>query len=111
MKEHSIPVYVGLADNGSVSGVDLSQETVQQRINEIKTKTSPMIIPDAEVRQLNGLPVVVFSLQEYPIKPVSFRGKYVKRVSNSNHLMATAEVVDTHLRTFNRSWDYRLAHR
>lgn len=61
-------VYVGLADDGSAAGVNLSPETVQQWINEINTKTSPMIIPDVEVRQVHGL-------QEYPIKPVSFQGK------------------------------------
>ncbi|HMP30876.1 MAG TPA: ATP-binding protein, partial [Saprospiraceae bacterium] len=50
--------------------------------------------------------IVIFSIQEYPIKPVSFRGRYLKRIHNSNILLSVNEVVDIHLKTFNSSWDY-----
>jgi len=75
-----------------------------------KTKTSPTLIPDGEVLEVNGKNVVLLKLQEYPIKPVSFRGKYYKRIKNSNHLLSTTEVVNMHLQTFNTSWDYYLSH-
>ncbi len=66
-----------LGINGtSVSGVHLNAETVQNWVNEIKTKTSPIIIPDVEVIEINSSKVVMFTIQEYPIKPVSVRGKY-----------------------------------
>lgn len=103
-------VYIGIQDDGTIKGVEISQETVIQWINEVKTKTSPTLIPDGEVRYINGKTVVVFKLQEYPIKPVSFRGKYYRRVKNSNHLLSTTEVVNMHLQTFNTSWDYYLSH-
>ena len=103
-------VYIGLQDDGSIKGVDITQETVVQWINEVKTKTSPTLIPDGEVIEVNGKTIVVLKLQEYPIKPVSFRGKYYKRVKNSNHLLSTTEVVNMHLQTFNTSWDYHLSH-
>lgn len=102
-------VYIGLQDDGTIKGVETSQETVVQWINEVKTKTSPTLIPDGEVLEVNGKNVVVLKLQEYPIKPVSFRGKYYKRVKNSNHLLSTTEVVNMHLQTFNTSWDYHLS--
>ncbi len=41
-------VYVGVNDKGKVTGVTPGKETVQQWINEIKTKTEPSLIPDAE---------------------------------------------------------------
>jgi len=47
----------------------------------------------------------VLSVQEYPIKPVSTRGKCFKRVGNSNHLLSVSEVVNLHLQTLNTSWD------
>jgi ATP-dependent DNA helicase RecG len=47
----------------------------------------------------------VFEIREYPIKPVATRGKYYKRVKNSNHLLSVSEVVDMHLQTINSSWD------
>jgi ATP-dependent DNA helicase RecG len=50
--------------------------------------------------------LVVFSVQEYPIKPIATRGKYFKRIANSNHLMSLEEIANEHLRTVNSSWDY-----
>ena len=101
---------VGVSDSGEIAGISLTKESTVQWLNEIKTKTSPIIIPDVEIVSYNEKNIVVFSIQEYPIKPVSFRGKYYKRVSSSNHLLATAEVVYMHLQTFNTSWDYHIDH-
>jgi ATP-dependent DNA helicase RecG len=49
---------------------------------------------------------VVLSVSEYPVKPVSVKGRYYKRTGNSNHLMSVAEVANMHLQTVNSSWDY-----
>ncbi|TZF86443.1 winged helix-turn-helix transcriptional regulator (plasmid) [Pedobacter sp. BS3] len=100
-------VLIGI-HKGTAVGIDLNTETVQTWVNEIKTKTSPMLIPDVDVIATGAKKVVVFIIQEYPVKPVSVRGKYYKRVANSNHLLSTSEVVNMHLQTFNTSWDYHL---
>ena len=42
----------------------------------------------------------------YPIKPISFKGKYYKRVHNANHLMDLNEIANEHLKTINLSWDF-----
>ena len=98
-------VYVGVADDGSLKGVKLSKETTSEWINEIKNKTAPVIMPDVDVVELNSKSVVVLKIQEYPIKPVSFRGRYVKRNSNSNHILSVSEVANMHLQSLNSSWD------
>jgi len=51
---------------------------------------------------------VIFSIQEFPVKPVALRGKYYKRVANSNHTLSTQEVVNLHLQSMNTSWDYHI---
>jgi ATP-dependent DNA helicase RecG len=100
-------VLVGVDDKGKpVKNFTIGQESVQKWINEIKTKTQPQIIPDWEIVDDAGRKIVVFSVQEYPIKPVSTRGKYYKRIGNSNHLLSTGEVANMHLQTVNSSWDY-----
>jgi ATP-dependent DNA helicase RecG len=99
-------VLIGLADDGEVKGVSVGRESLQNWINEIKTKTSPILIPEAEIIDIDGRQVVALSIQEYPVKPVSLRGKYYKRVANANHVLSTSEVVNLHLQTFNTSWDY-----
>ncbi|MDR2586487.1 MAG: putative DNA binding domain-containing protein [Prevotellaceae bacterium] len=98
-------LYIGVSDKGKVLGMTFGQETVQKWINEIKNKTSPQIIPDVEVLTIDGKKVVALSVIEYPIKPVSIRGKYFKRTGNSNHVLSIDEIANEHLKTINSSWD------
>ena len=98
-------VYIGVTDDGTVKGVSLGKETVAQWINDIKNKTAPVLIPDVETVVVETQTVVVLSVSEYPIKPVSFKGRYYKRVENANQLLTTTEVVNLHLQTLNTSWD------
>ena len=99
-------VYVGITDKSEVTGIQIGKETVQNWINEVKNKIAPQIIPDAEIININNKTVVSLFAMEYPIKPVSTRGRYYKRVGNSNHLLSVAEVSNMHLQTVNSSWDY-----
>ena len=100
-------VYVGVENNGSpVKNFVVGKETIQQWINEVKTKTQPQLIPDGEIIEYKGSGVVELFIQEYPIKPVATRGKYYKRVGNSNHLLSAGEIANIHLQTKNTSWDY-----
>lgn len=101
-------VYVGMRDDGRPCGVTIAQESVQQWINEIKQKTEPAIIPDVDVLEMNEKQVVSLYVQEYPVKPVSVKGRYYKRQANSNHLMSAVEIADMSLQTKNSSWDYYL---
>lgn len=97
---------VGVEDDGHISGTSVSKETIQNWINQVKLSTTPSIIPDMEVVEVGNKKVVFVKVMEYPIKPVALRGKYIKRVQNSNHHMDISEVTDLHLKTFNTSWDY-----
>ena len=99
-------VYVGMRDNGTVCGVSLGKEALQTWLNEIKQKTEPSIIPDLEVIDVQGKTVVMLTVQEYPVKPVSTKGRYYVRQANSNHLMSAFEISNSILQTKNSSWDY-----
>jgi len=99
-------VYIGIDDSGEVKGVQLGKETTVQWVNEVKCKTAPAIIPDIEIFTADHKHVVAMSVIEYPVKPVSARGRYYKRVGNSNHLLSVTEVVNLHLKTINSSWDF-----
>jgi len=99
-------VYVGVSDKGKVQGITIGKETIPNWINEIKLKTSPQIIADADVITVEKKIVVALFAPEYPIKPVSIRGRYYKRVGKSNHLLSIDEIANEHLKTINSSWDY-----
>lgn len=98
-------VYVGVDDSGKLLGIQLAKESVQNFVNEIKSKTAPVLIPDVNVIDVDGKQIVAFQIQEYPIKPVAVQGRYYKRVNNSNHQLTVGEVVNLYLHTINSSWD------
>ncbi|NCD35533.1 MAG: AAA family ATPase, partial [Spartobacteria bacterium] len=104
---HGGCVYVGLDDLGSpVPGFTIGKESIAKWVNEVKSKTQPSLIPDVDVQHVDGGSVLCVSIPEYPVKPVSCRGRYYKRVSNSNHQMNLNEIANLHLQTINLSWDY-----
>src|SRR3989339_276097 len=98
-------VYLGISDKGKITGVKVGKESVQKWLNEIKHKTNFKIIPDVEETKINAKTIITFSIPEYPNKPIPFRGRYYKRIKNSNHLMTIEEIADIYLKARNRSWD------
>ena len=105
---HGGKIVIGVSDSSEIVGVTINTESIQNWINEIKNKTSPSLIPDVDIIKENSKIVIVLSIQEYPIKPVSTRSRYIKRIANSNHLMSIDEIANEHLRTINTSWDFYL---
>jgi len=99
-------IITGINPKNEIVGITLNPESIQNWVNEIKNKTSPSLIPDIESVNINNKTVVIFTIPEYPIKPVSTRGKYFKRVANSNHLMSIDEIANDHRKTMNASWDF-----
>lgn len=102
-------IIVGVTDDGKIIGDSYAKESLQVFINEIKQKTDGKIIPNAEFINYEGKILLIFSISEYPSKPISFKGKYYKRVRGANHLMTTDEVVNEYLRARNKSWDMFMA--
>ena len=99
-------VFVGVADSGKIVGVQLGNETIPQWLNQIKTNTFPTLIPDVATAAIDHKDIVIFMIDEFPIKPVSCRGKYLKRVRNANHQIPIHEISDLHLRSYQTSWDF-----
>ncbi len=62
--------------------------------NEIKNKTMPSLIPDINERKIDNKTVVEIKIGEYPVKPVAFKGRYFKRVFNSNQQLDVHEIAD-----------------
>ena len=99
-------IIIGVNPEKKIVGAQISEESTQRWINEIKSSTSPSVIPDIDILEIEDKKVVVITVREYPVKPVSYKGRYYKRVSNSNHLLGMEEVANEYLKTRNSSWDY-----
>ncbi|MCP5106726.1 MAG: winged helix-turn-helix transcriptional regulator [bacterium] len=99
-------ILVGVDDDGDIRGTTVNKETIQNWLNNVKQATVPSVIPDMETVEVGKKKVIFIKVVEYPIKPVAVKGRYIKRVKNSNHHMDINEVTNLHLKTFNTSWDY-----
>ena len=99
-------VIIGVKNNDELQGVQLGKETLQQWINQIKLKTSPSIVPDIATITIKKKTMVILTIIEYPVKPISCKGKYFKRIQNSNHQMSINEISNLHLQTYHSSWDH-----
>jgi ATP-dependent DNA helicase RecG len=98
-------VVVGVDDNGSPIGIEAGAETQQRYLNDIKTATYPQIIPHITSFEIEGRFILVFEINEYPVKPVSYKNRYYKRVRNSNHLLSLDEIVDLQQQSLHISYD------
>lgn len=98
-------ILIGINKTGQVKGVTVTNEIIKEWVNIIKQATQPQIFPQVSPYVLDGKTVVVIKVQEYPIKPVSFRGKYYKRIGASNHLIPLDEIVEMQLFSVNSSFD------
>ena len=98
-------VFIGVDDTGQVMGVSIGKETLQNWINEIKNKTKPSLIPDINELKIDNKTVVEIKIGEYPVKPIAFKGRYFKRVKNSNQRIDVPEIADIYLKSIQTSWD------
>ncbi len=98
-------VIIGMDDNGRAKGIEIGRETEQRYLNEIKMATYPQIIPHCDIHEIEGKTVLVFEINEYPVKPVSYKNRYYKRAMNSNHLLTLDEIVDLQQQSLDISFD------
>ena len=99
-------VFVGISDHAEIIGVSLNKETLQNWINQIKQNTSPSIIPDISVEKIENKKIANIDVKEYPIKPISYKNRYLIRRTNANHMMSMEEIANEYLKTKNSSWDF-----
>lgn len=68
-------------------------------------KTEPSLLIDAALDKCDGKNIVVLSVPEYPVKPISMQGRYFKRINTANHLLSASEIVNISLQSLQMSWD------
>jgi len=98
-------IFIGVQDNGKVIGISTGKDTLLDWVNQISQATDPRIIPEPEIRQIAGKEVGIIRIKEYPIKPVSVKGRCYKRVGKSNRVMTPQEIAQMHLQTIGISFD------
>ena len=98
-------VLVGVSDGAKVQGVTLGKETLNEWLGQIKSATSPALIPEIIAHSVIGKTIVEIDIREFPVKPVNTRGRYYKRIASSNHALNTGEIADLYMQSLQLSWD------
>ena len=98
-------IILGVNDKANIIGIDLSTESIQNWQNEIKSKTEPALFPDMESFTVENKNILIVTIPEYPVKPVSLQGRFYIRKNNSNHLLSASEINDVYLKSIQTSWD------
>jgi len=98
-------VLVGVSDAGEIRGAQMGKESLRDWANKISQGTEPRVIPEIEIGEINGKNVVIIRVREFPIKPVSVKGRYLRRVGNSNRVMTAQEIAQAHFNSAGMSWD------
>lgn len=85
-------ILVGVTDVGSVIGVDIGANTIENEAGYIKRQTDPQIFPFIKVVDVDGKNTVAIEVEESSDKPVFFKKYAHKRVGKSNQRMSSSEM-------------------
>jgi len=98
-------IFIGVSDQGAKKGAQIGKETLSSWANQISQGTQPRIIPEVESSEIEGKAIAVIQIKEFPIKPVSTKGRCYRRVGNSNRLMTPQDIAEMHMHSTGASWD------
>jgi len=98
-------ILIGASDKGDIKGIQIGKETLKDWANQISQATEPRIIPEVEMEEIDRKKVATIWIKEFPIKPVSMKGRCFRRVKNSNRVMQPHEIAEMHFHLTGMSWD------
>ena len=98
-------ILIGISDDGTIKGIQIGKETLKNWANQISQSTEPAIIPEIDHAIVEDKEIGVVIIKEFPIKPVSVKGKCFRRVGNSNRIMSPHEIAELHLASTGASFD------
>ena len=98
-------IVVGISDDGGIKGIQIGKHTINNWLNQISQSTEPALIPQVEVLNYQRKNIVIIKIAEFPIKPLSVKGKCFKRSGNANRIMTPQEIANMYLASASMSWD------
>ena len=85
-------IVAGVADDGTILGIDVGRNTLEEMANYIKRNTEPAIFPSMRILDAEGKKIIVIEIKESLEKPVFFRNHAYKRVGRTNQRIPSSEM-------------------
>jgi len=98
-------IFIGINDKGEIKGIQLGKRTPNVWINQIIQSTEPKVMIRPEKLSVKKKAVIAFLVSESRIKPVSFKGRYFKRIGSSNRQMSWEDITKLVLESVGTTWD------
>ncbi len=98
-------VFVGVADAGRITGVQIGKGTLEDLANRIAQNTVPRIVPAITAEQAQGLAVIIVVVQEHQTKPVTAFGRPYPRSGRTNQVLSASEVAELYPASRGLTWD------
>jgi ATP-dependent DNA helicase RecG len=98
-------IFIGIDDKGKIKGIQLGKKTLDEWVNQVSQTTEPKISMKSEKFSVKEKKIILFHILENRIKPVSFKGRYFKRVGSSNRQMGWEDITKLVLESAGTTWD------
>ena len=97
-------IILGCNDKKKVIGISINDESIQNWINEIKQSIEPSIFPTFTKSVIDGKTVISITVDEFPLKPITYKDRCFVRRQNSNHKMSVDEIEEMRFISLNYSF-------
>ncbi|MDO8553544.1 MAG: putative DNA binding domain-containing protein [Candidatus Micrarchaeota archaeon] len=77
-------VYIGVHDNGLVTGISIGKKTLEELAGFISQNTSPKIYPEIKIEIINDKQIILLIVETGSDKPYLAKGTGFKRVGRTN---------------------------
>jgi ATP-dependent DNA helicase RecG len=98
-------IFIGVADDGRIVGVQIGKGTLEDLANKIAQNTSPKIVPTVATVVNEEKTVITLAVPEHPTKPVYAFGKPWRRSGRTNQVLSPNEAAELYLATRGIIWD------
>ena len=85
-------IVIGVSDDGTIIGIDIGRNTLEEMANYIKRNTDPAIFPSVKILDAEEKKIIVIEVKESAEKPVFFRSHAYKRVGKTNQRISSSEM-------------------
>jgi len=98
-------IYVGVADDGKIVGVQIGKGTLEDLANKIVRNTNPRVVPSIAAISSENKTIITLDVPENPTKPVYAFDKPLKRSGKTNQTLSPHEAADLYFATRGITWD------